>query len=187
MRKFLLALVAFLLTCVAYAGPVPAPEFTLNDAEGTPISLSKFKGKIVVLEWTNADCPFVKRHYEIGTMKQLAAEYKSKGVEWISINSSKFWSQEKAKRWTADQKLAYPILDDSDGNVGKSYGAKTTPHMFVIAKDGSIAYQGAIDDDADGESDTPKNYVKAALDELLAGKPVSTSETKSYGCSVKYR
>ena len=165
----------------------PAPDFTLMDQKGNTVKLSDFKGKVVVLEWTNTDCPFVQRHYKAGTMATLAKIYAPRGVVWLAINSSYSMNQEKNAVWAEKQQIAYPVLDDHAGTVGKAYGAKSTPHMFVIDAAGNIVYQGAIDNDASGErKEGVVNYVAQALNEVLAGKPVSIPETKSYGCSVKY-
>jgi peroxiredoxin len=163
----------------------PAPDFTLTDTAGKQVSLSDFKGKIVVLEWLNPDCPFVQRHYKAGTMKKLAAEHAD--VVWLTINSTHYMDAAANAKFKADEKLPYTILVDQSGEVGHLYGAQTTPHMYIIDTDGTLAYMGAIDDDPRGSSDSPKNYVAAALDELEAGKAVTTAETKPYGCSVKYK
>ncbi len=165
----------------------PAPDFMLMDQKGNAVKLSDFKGKVVVLEWTNTDCPFVQRHYRVGTMATLAKAYAPRGVVWLAINSSYFMNQEKNAAWVEKHQIAYPVLDDHEGKVGKAYGAKSTPDMFVIDASGNIVYQGAIDNDANGEmKEGVVNYVAQALNEVLAGKPVSIPETKSYGCSVKY-
>lgn len=165
----------------------PAPTFTLEDQNGRPVSLSDFTGKIVVLEWVNPDCPFVQRHYRAGTMKRLAEKYQSKGVVWLAINSTHYMGKEDNRRWIEKYKLPYPILDDHTGRVGRLYGAKTTPHMFIIDTSGKLVYQGGIDDDPRGaKNGGALNYVERALDELLAGKPVSIPQSKPYGCSVKY-
>lgn len=173
-----------------------APDFTLTDTSGTSHNLSDFKGKVVVLEWVNHGCPFVVKHYSPGNMQGLQADYTSKGVVWLSICSS---AEGKQGYYTAEgwQKLnaekggkATAILLDPEGTVGKLYGAKTTPHMYVINAEGTLVYQGAIDDKPSTDSDDipgAKNYVKAALDEVLAGKPVTTGQTKPYGCGVKYK
>lgn len=169
-----------------------APEFTLVDAMGKQHSLSSYtaQGKIVVLEWFNAGCPFVVRHHEkYTTMKDLAAKYGDK-IQWLAINSGAPGKQgygidkEAIEEW----KISYPVLIDSDGKVGRMYGAKTTPHMYIIDTKGVLRYAGAIDNDrADKMSQDQKiNYVDRALGEIIAGKDVSTSETLSYGCSVKY-
>ena len=173
-----------------------APDFTLTDTSGTSHNLSDFKGKVVVLEWVNHGCPFVVKHYSPGNMQGLQADYTSKGVVWLSICSS---AEGKQGYYTAEgwQKLnaekggkATAILLDPEGTVGKLYGAKTTPHMYVINAEGTLVYQGAIDDKPSTDSDDipgAKNYVKAALDEVLAGKPVTIGQTKPYGCGVKYK
>jgi len=166
-----------------------APAFELEDHKGKKVKLSDFKGETVVLEFINPGCPYVKRHYELGTMKSLAERYKDKKVAWLAINSTHTMGREDNKKWAEENKLPYPILDDAKGKVGRSYGAKTTPHMFVIDKKGKLAYSGAIDNQATAGGPAKEetvNYVAKALDELLAGKPVSTPETKPYGCSVKY-
>ncbi len=163
-----------------------APAFTLTDQDGKSVSLADHAGKIVVLEWINPDCPFSRRHQERGTMKALAARYAPRGVIWLAVNSTHYWTADKNKQWAQKNTLPYPLLTDSPGTVGKAYDAKTTPDMRVIDPKGAIAYMGAIDDDPGGKKDSPTNYVAQALDELLAGKDVSTPRTRSYGCSVKY-
>ena len=164
----------------------PAPDFTLTDQNGVEVTLSKVTG-VRVLEWTNPDCPFVQRHYQAGTMKRLAAEYGSKGVTWLTINSTNYMDAEANRKFAQTYDLSQEILVDQSGKVGHLYGAATTPHMFVIDAGGKIVYAGAIDDDPRGsEGASATNYVAAALDEVLAGKPVAVAETKPYGCSVKY-
>jgi peroxiredoxin len=164
-----------------------APDFTLTDQKGNTVKLSDFNGKVVVLEWTNPDCPFVQRHYRAGTMARLAKAYAAKGVVWLAINSTYYMNREKDAAWAEQKQIAYPVLGDHDGKVGKAYGAKSSPHMFVIDAKGNIAYRGAIDNDPDGEKkEGLVNYVAQALDAVLAGKPVAIPETRSYGCSVKY-
>jgi peroxiredoxin len=172
-----------------------APDFTLTDSNGKPHSLSDYKGKVIVLEWFNHGCPFVVKHYDSGNMPKLQKEYTAKGVIWLSICSSAPGKQgfgtgaeqnAKAKKAGA---APTAILIDSDGKVGRLYGARSTPAMYVINKKGSLAYAGAIDDKpTTDQADIPgaKNYVKEALDEVLNGKTVATASTKSYGCSVKY-
>lgn len=173
----------------------PAPAFSLQDSKGKKHALSDYKGKLVVLEWVNYGCPFVKKHYESQNMQKLQKNYTGKGVIWLSINSSATGKQgsmtpdevNKALKEKGAAPTAY--LLDVDGTVGRAYGAKTTPHMFVIDQKGVLVYSGAIDDKVSTEiSDVSgaKNYVAAALDEALAGKPISVASTKSYGCSVKY-
>jgi peroxiredoxin len=165
-----------------------APSFTLQDQNGKPVSLSEYSGKIVVLEWTNPECPFVQRHYKEKTMTTLADEFKPKDVVWLAINSTGTANDASNKVWVTDNSLPYPVLNDSAGEVGKSYGAKSTPDMFIIGKDGKIDYSGAIDNDPTGHmaASARVNYVKQALDQIIAGSPVSTPETKSYGCGVHY-
>jgi peroxiredoxin len=173
----------------------PAPAFNLTDTQGKQHSLSEFQGKVVVLEWLNHDCPFVKKHYDSGNMPKLQTAYTGKGVVWLSINSSAPGKQgsypaDEANELTKDKGGAPSfVLLDPDGAVGKAYGAKTTPHMYVIDDKGTLRYAGAIDSVAStDQSDIPKatNYVAAALDSVLAGKPVETATTQPYGCSVKY-
>ncbi|MBI4342664.1 MAG: thioredoxin family protein [Candidatus Omnitrophica bacterium] len=172
-----------------------APAFTLTDTNGQPRSLGDFTDQFVVLEWFNKDCPFVRKHYDSGNMQRLQAAYTGRDVVWLSIVSSAAGKQGHvtAEEGTAvlAQRQAHPtaLLLDPDGTVGRSYGAKTTPHLFIIKPGGTLIYAGAIDstpsaDPADVPAST--NYVAQALDEAMAGKPVSVAETKSYGCSVKY-
>jgi peroxiredoxin len=172
-----------------------APDFSITDTNGKARKLSDFKGKYIVLEWFNFECPFVKKHYDSNNMQKLQKEYTGKGVVWLSICSS---GKGKPGNGTAAEqnaefkkKGAAPtaILLDEDGTIGKLYGAKTTPDMYVIDKKGELVYAGAIDSKATADSsDIPSstNYVKEALDEALSSKPVATASTKSYGCSVKY-
>ncbi|MGC8840653.1 MAG: thioredoxin family protein [Candidatus Sumerlaeaceae bacterium] len=164
-----------------------APDFALPDVHGTTHTLSQFRGKIVVLEWTNPTCPFVKRHYKAGTMKKLAEKYAAKDVVWLAIDSSHFATADADKAWQKEQNISYPVLLDPSGSVGQAYGAKTTPHMFILNKQGSVAYTGAIDDDARGEKSEPRNYVDEALAALVAGKQPEVTSTSPYGCSVKYK
>jgi peroxiredoxin len=172
-----------------------APDFTLTDTAGKTHSLSAFKGKVVVLEWTNPDCPFVKKHYDAGNMQNLQKTWTGKDVVWLAVNSSAPGKQGNfpAEKWTSlmKEKNAAPtaVLLDADGKAGKLYGAKTTPHMFVIDQAGLLVYDGAIDDKPSPDPASlkdAKNYVSAALESTLAGKPVETPSTKPYGCSVKY-
>jgi len=165
-----------------------APEFTIKSFDGKGMSLSEYKGKIVVLEWFNFECPFVKYHYDtVSTMVELADKYKDKNVVWFAINSTSHATPEANREFAQKHKLPYPMLDDRDGKVGRAYGAKTTPHMFVIDAEGNIAYQGAIDNSPMGRiKEGAINYVDNALAELVDGKTVSVAESKPYGCSVKY-
>jgi peroxiredoxin len=167
-----------------------APEFRLNSFDGRAVRLSNYRGKTVVLEWLNFECPFVVHHYgKPNTMTQLAKKYKDKDVVWLAINSTSHTTPEANKAFAEKHKLAYPILDDRSGEVGHAYGAKTTPHMYIIDARGNIAYDGAIDNSPQGKTPAGAkltNYVDKALAELTAGKEVSTKNTKPYGCSVKY-
>jgi peroxiredoxin len=173
----------------------PAPDFTAKDTNGKDVKLSDLKGKIVVLEWTNPECPYVVKHYETKNMQALQAELVGDDVAWLTISSSAKGKQghmtpEQANAYIKEQgsKETARILDE-DGTIGKLYGAKTTPHMFVINKDGVVAYAGAIDDNDSFKHDTvkgAKNFIREAVNELKAGKPVTTASTKPYGCSVKY-
>lgn len=198
MRAFGYLIVPFLLATEALAVPkvgAPAPAFSLTDASGKTRSLDEFRGKTVVLEWTNAGCPFVKKHYGAGNMQALQKQAKADGVVWLSINSSAQGKQGHldgagAQELLKAQKAApAAYLLDPDGTVGKLYGARTTPHMYVIDAKGTLVYMGAIDDKPSADpKDIPgaKNFVAQAWRELKAGKPVSEPMTKAYGCGVKY-
>lgn len=172
-----------------------APAFTLTSVEGKEHSLADFRGKYVVLEWTNYDCPFVRKHYQSGNMQSLQREFTEKGVIWLSVNSSApgkqgHFTAEEWKRRMAEWKVApTAVLLDSDGKVGRAYGAQTTPHIFIVNPEGVLIYAGAIDDKpspnpADIQGAT--NYVRAVLEPALAGQAVEPKSTKPYGCSVKY-
>ncbi len=166
-----------------------APAFTLVNYGGNNISLSDYKGKIVVLEWLNYECPFSRYHHEtVRTMTDLAAKYKDKNVVWPGINRTGHATEKKDKEFAEQFAIPYPILSDFSGDVGHLYGAKTTPHMFIIDADGILVYDGAIDNAPMGEvkNGAVYAYVSIALDELTSGKKVTTVKTKPYGCSVKY-
>lgn len=166
----------------------PAPQFTLQDQNGKDVSLKDFAGKIVVLEWVNPKCPYVQRHYRQHTMTQLADKYKDQDVVWLSINSSNWITNGANKEWAQSQHLGYPVLNDATGAVGKAYGAKTTPNMFIIGKNGNLLYKGAIDNDPEGDKGNSRtNYVDKALNEIISGQTVTQSETKPYGCHVAYK
>jgi peroxiredoxin len=164
----------------------PAPQFTLTDEAGTEHKLEQYKGKIVVLEWTNPGCPFVVRHYDKDTMVKSLETAGKDDVVWLAIDSTKTVTADAAKQWKAKEGLPYPVLLDADGKIGKTYGAKTTPHMYVIDRDGNLAYSGAIDDDKEGKADKPRNYVIEAVEALKAGKTPEVPSTEPYGCSIKY-
>jgi DsbC/DsbD-like thiol-disulfide interchange protein len=167
-----------------------APDFSLRDSDGREWTLSDQRGEIVVLEWFNPDCPFVKRHHQQRrTMVELAEEFALRGdVTWMAINSTHYMTAEKTGEWARKWNLTYPVLIDRDGSVGRAFGAKTTPHIFIVDADGQLAYIGAIDDDPAGNRDPAEttNYVRQALEDLLAGRPVRRPQTRQYGCSVKY-
>jgi peroxiredoxin len=172
-----------------------APDFTVTDSNGKTVTLSELKGKTVVLEWTNHDCPYVGKHYRSGNMQTLQAEASGQGVVWLSVISSKRGQQGyvdglEANKLTDDRK-AKPaaVLLDADGKTGKAYGATATPTIFVINKDGKIAYMGAVDDKpTTNVKDVPtaRNYVRDALAAMAAGGAPSPANTRPYGCSVKY-
>jgi peroxiredoxin len=173
----------------------PAPAFTLTDSNGKSHSLASFRGKTVVLEWWNHECPFVAKHYGSGNMQKLQKEWTGKGVVWLTVSSSApgkqgFVDAAKANALMKEKGGASTaVLLDHDGKAGKAYGAKTTPHMFVIDAKGTLVYAGGIDDKpSTDQADvaTAKNHVSAALAELLAGKPVTTATSAPYGCGVKY-
>jgi peroxiredoxin len=194
MRLLLPLLLA--LPVAAFAGPdttgpepgQAAPEFALADHTGKTHKLSDYKGKVVVLEWTNPECPFVVRHYKAQTMKTLAEQYKGKEVVWLAINSSHFATQATNKKFVDDEKLTYAVLDDAKGTVGHAYGARTTPDMYVVDPAGKIAYRGAIDNDPFGDKSAADkiNYIGAALPAVIGKAAPKTPRTKPYGCSVKY-
>ena len=195
----MLAASAFLVGpyAAAHAGVEPgqqAPDFSLRNLSGDSTSLAQMKGKTIVLEWNNPNCPFVRKHYGAGNMQGLQQADKGKTI-WLAINSTNpasgdFMSAEALKKWLAEQKAAPThYLLDPDGSVGRLYGAKTTPHMFVISPQGRVVYAGAIDDKRSTNPDDisgATNYVKAALGALARGEPVTNASTPPYGCSVKY-
>jgi peroxiredoxin len=201
MRKEILFLAAFVVAgAAAFAAAQAvvggkAPAFTATDSNGKPEALADFKGKWVVLEWTNNECPFVKKHYGSGNMQKLQKLFTGKGVTWLSVVSSApgqqgFVDGARANALTKDRSAApSAVLLDPQGTLGKLYGAKTTPHMYVIDPQGKLVYNGAIDDKPSTDpADVAgaKNYVSAALDEAMAGKPVAVASSAPYGCSVKY-
>ncbi|MFN7728710.1 MAG: thioredoxin family protein [Bdellovibrio sp.] len=172
-----------------------APGFKLTGADGKEHSLSQYKGKTVVLEWFNNECPYVKKHYDVGNMQKLQTEAAAKGTVWLTINSSAPGKQghlttDAAAKLRTERKMANTsLLLDPKGTVGSLYGAKTTPHMYVIDPKGVLAYAGAIDSDSSADPKTiagANNYVSEALAAVAEGKAVKTTTTKPYGCSVKY-
>ncbi len=193
----LLALIAVLPFSAALAARVgeAAPEFTAIDSNGQIHKLSEYKGKFVVLEWTNRGCPYTQKHYNSGNMQKLQREWTSRGVIWLTVISS---APGKQGYVTGAEENAYlkqvnaaptAVLLDPTGALGHLYDAKTTPHIFIISPKGTLIYNGAIDDKATtdvADVGTAKNYVAAALDEATAGKPIAVPTSRPYGCSVKY-
>ncbi|MDO6413076.1 thioredoxin family protein [Sphingomonas sp. BIUV-7] len=191
------------LAMIAIAAPAaadvptgaPAPNFTLPDAAGKPVSLAAFKGKTVVLEWNNPGCPFVKKHYGSGNMQKTQGAAKAQGVVWLTINSGAPGQQghmngaEAAAFVKSARAAPNAYLLDPAGKVGRLYAAKTTPHMYVIDPAGRLVYQGAIDDTPTAnvaDIASAKNLVLAALGDLKAGRKIAVAESRAYGCSVKY-
>jgi len=171
----------------------PAPEFALADLDGNTIELASYRGKTVVLEWFNPGCPFVKYAHNDGPLTDMARQTTKSGIVWLKINSGSPGNQGNAielnRKAAQNWGITTPVLIDETGKVGKKYGAKTTPHMFIVNEVGSIVYKGALDNAPLGRApaDGKINYVEAALADLAAGRQVQTAETQSYGCSVKYR
>jgi len=196
MKKLPVAIACALCTsALAIVPGQPAPAFSVTDLAGKPVNLADYKGRTVVLEWNNFGCPFVQKHYRSGNMQALQKKYGNE-VVWLAVNSTTRGSSdyEEPKRLDAtlrDFKAAPArYLMDEPGVMGMAYGAKVTPHMYVIDPQGKVVYNGAIDDKRSTNPDdvkTSKNYVVAALDELKAGKPVSTPATTPYGCTIKYK
>jgi peroxiredoxin len=196
--KYLAALALAATVPAAFANAPagqPAPSFIATDLAGKPVNLSDYKGKTVVLEWHNFGCPFVQKHYRSGNMQALQARYAA-DVVWLAVNST----NKDASDYTEPRKLEAQLkefkatpgryLMDEPGTVGMAYGAKTTPHMYIIDPSGKVVYNGAIDDKRSTRVEDvkiAKNYVAAALDEMKAGKPITTASTTPYGCAVKYR
>jgi hypothetical protein len=198
MKKTIAIAVAALSSAASLAAAVvgkPAPDFTVSDLSGKAVKLADYKGRTVVLEWHNFGCPFVQKHYRSGNMQALQKKY-GKDVVWLAVNSTNRSASDYTEPATLDRQLkefgAAPAryLMDEPGSMGLAYGAKVTPHMYVIDAGGKVVYNGAIDDKRSTNPDdvkTSKNYVAAALDELKAGKPVSVASTTPYGCTVKYK
>ena len=196
MKTTFALLAALTLATAAFAVEVgkTAPDFTGTDINGKTIHLSDYKGKIVVIESYNSDCPYCHDQYATGATQDLQKELTAKGAVWLMVNSvnTKNFSHrtpEQARaEWAAEKIAATAWIDDSSGAIGHLYEMETTPHTFVIAKDGTLVYDGAMDDKPDPFHDprTANNYVRDAVNELLAGKPVQISQTKPYGCAVHY-
>lgn len=197
-KSLVLAVAAAAAFVVSAAGAVlevgkPAPEFTLTDINGKAHKLSDYKGKVVVLEWVNPECPIVVAHYEAKNMQDTQKAAAAEGAVWLQINSGHPGAQgdfdeAKATEWQKKQGVAATAyLRDQNGKVGRLYGATNTPHMYIVSKDGTLAYQGAIDSgNGRGNISAATNYVKAALASIKAGQPIEKTATKAYGCSVKY-
>jgi len=192
-KKIILLSLFAASTAFALNSGEAVPDFSLKTFDGKTITLSDFKDKKVVIEWTNPGCPFVKKHYEKGSIQKIQNKYKEQGVVWLTVNSTNaehkdFLTAEKAtevaKRWSLDPNY---MLQDTDGKIGKLYSAKTTPHVFVVDK-GILVYQGAIDSESDIFTDPTEaeNYVSKSLDMLAKGGKIETAKTSPYGCSVKY-
>ncbi|HBH39733.1 MAG TPA: thioredoxin family protein [Curvibacter sp.] len=173
-----------------------APDFTLKDVSGKTVRLSDFRGRHVVLEWNNPGCPFVRKHYDSGNMQTLQKEAAAKNVVWLAINSTEashgdYLNPAQLGRWMSEQKAApTATLMDEDGAAGRAYAARVTPHMYIVDPQGKLIYAGGIDSIPSGRAEdirTATNYVRQGLGEALAGKPVSQSTTRPYGCTIKYR
>ncbi|MDO8887492.1 MAG: thioredoxin family protein [Hydrogenophaga sp.] len=188
---------SLLLPATAQAATVgqAAPDFTLMDTAGKPVKLSQFKGKPVVLEWNNPGCPFVKKHYQ-GNMQALQKEVADQGGVWLAINSTRddsgdYMTPAQLGRWMTEQKASpTATLMDEDGKIGQAYAARVTPHMYIVNAQGVLVYAGGIDSIASARvDDIPKatNYVRQAMAEIKAGKPVSVANSRAYGCSIKYQ
>ncbi len=172
----------------------PAPDFTGTDINGKTVKLSDYKGKVVVIESYNSDCPYCRNQYKTGATQDLQKQLAAKGVVWLMVNSvnpknfSHRTPEQARAEWAAEKIAATAWIDDSSGVIGHLYEMKTTPHMFVVDKSGTLVYDGAMDNQPDPFHDprTARNYVREAVDDLLAGKPIEVSQTKPYGCAVHY-
>jgi hypothetical protein len=198
MLRHALAIAAFAIASIAQAAaPVgkPAPDIELADTSGKPVKLADFRGRYVVLEWLNPGCPFVQKHYTSGNMQSLARDYGAKNVAWLAVNSTRpghpdYMKPAELGAWVRAQNgAAQAVLMDPDGKVGRAYDARVTPHMFIVDPAGIVIYNGAIDDKRSAnpaDAKTANNFVRAALGEAMAGRPVKTATTQPYGCTVKY-
>ncbi len=199
LRRTLFALPLVLAAAGAQAAATvgqPAPDITLKDTTGKTVRLSDFKGKHVVLEWTNPGCPFVRKHYDSGNMPATQKDAAGKNVVWLAVNSTEkasgdYLEPAKLTSWLKErQSVPTAILMDEEGTAGRAYGARTTPHMYIVNPQGQLIYAGGIDSIASAKvDDIPRatNYVKTGLMEALAGKPLTASTTRPYGCSIKYK
>lgn len=199
LRRTLFALPLLLAAAGAQAVATvgqPAPEITLKDTTGKTVRLSDFKGKHVVLEWTNPGCPFVRKHYDSGNMPATQKDAAGKGVVWLAVNSTEkasgdYLEPAKLTSWLKErQSVPTAILMDEEGTAGRAYGARTTPHIYIVNPQGQLIYAGGIDSIPSAKADDiPRatNYVKTGLAEALAGKPLTAATTRPYGCSIKYK
>ncbi len=199
LRRTLFALPLLLAAAGAQAAATvgqPAPDITLKDTTGKTVRLSDFKGKHVVLEWTNPGCPFVRKHYDSGNMPATQKDAAGKDVVWLAVNSTEkasgdYLEPAKLSSWLKErQSVPTAILMDEEGTAGRAYGARTTPHMYIVNPQGQLIYAGGIDSIASAKvDDIPRatNYVKTGLAEALAGKPLTAATTRPYGCSIKYK
>ena len=195
MRTLIAGLTFVATAALAATVGQPAPEFTLNDVAGKPVKLSDYRGKYVVLEWVNPECPYVEKHYGSANMQGLQKEYTAKDVAWLTINSTnaghyEYYPPQRMAGWMKQMNGApSATLLDPAGTVGRAYGARTTPHMYIVDPQGRLVYAGGIDDKRStnpADVKTAKNYVRAAMGEVLAGKSISAASTQPYGCSIKY-
>ncbi|RYY93402.1 MAG: thioredoxin family protein [Comamonadaceae bacterium] len=199
LRRTLLALSTLAFAAAASAAPSvgqPAPEIALKDANGRSVKLSDYRGKYVVLEWTNPGCPYVRKHYDSGNMAATQKDAAAKNVVWLSVNSTETASSDylppaKLVAWQAERKVQpTAVLMDEEGTAGKAYGARTTPHMYIVDPKGQLVYAGGIDSIPSSSADDitkAVNYVRQGLAEAAAGKPISAATTRPYGCSIKYK
>ncbi len=199
LRRAIVALPLLAFAAFAAAAPTvgqAAPDFTLKDANGKTVKLSDYRGKHVVLEWTNPGCPYVRKHYNGGHMGATQQEAMGKGVVWLAINSTEkdsgdYLEPAKLVAWMKERKSQpTATLMDEEGTAGRAYGARTTPHMYIVNPQGQLVYAGGIDSIPSSNPDDIKkavNYVKQGLGEALAGKPISAATTRPYGCSIKYK
>lgn len=199
LRPSLLALSSLVLAAAVHAAPSvgqAAPEIALKDTTGRTVKLADFRGKYVVLEWTNPGCPYVRKHYDSGNMAATQKDAAARGVVWLSINSTERGSYDwlepaKLVAWQNERKVQpTATLMDEEGTAGKAYGARTTPHMYIVDPQGRLVYAGGIDSIPSSNPDDIRkavNYVRQGLGEALAGKPISAATTRPYGCSIKYK
>jgi cytochrome oxidase Cu insertion factor (SCO1/SenC/PrrC family) len=199
LRRSLLSLALAAALPPAFAAPSvgqPAPDFRLKDASGKAVKLSDFRGKYVVLEWTNPGCPYVRKHYDSGNMAATQQDASARGVVWLSVNSTgkdsgDYLEPAQLVAWQQQRKMQpTATLMDEEGTAGKAYGARTTPHMYMVDPQGRLVYAGGIDSIPSSNPDDIRravNYVRQAVAEAAAGKPISAATTRAYGCSIKYK